>query len=85
MLLVLKDRELPTPLKLVYEGAKVLQEQTQQKYYDILVQCKFVVVVGGGRKTKLELTERGILFLTFFEAIEKLMRGLIIAPQRNIP
>jgi len=61
----------------VYEWAKVLQEQTQQKYFDILVECKLVVSMGKGRKTYLEITERGLQFLIFFEAIEKLMRGLI--------
>jgi len=72
----LKDRQLPTPVKIALQWGKVAQ-YSEEKYIDILEGSKFVEVTGNMAKPKWELTERGIQFLIFFEAIEKLMRGLI--------
>jgi len=75
MLLVLKDRYLPTPLHLVYEGAKVGSD-IQEKYYTILEECDLAKMTEHRNNVfKASITERGIQFLIFYKAIEDLMRS----------
>lgn len=78
-LLVLKGRMLPTPLRYVFEGAKLIDHRMQLKYTTILEECKLASLTGHTDTDKAELTPRGVQYLTFYEAIENLLRG-IIAP-----
>jgi len=85
LLLVLKDRPLPTPLCLVYEGAKVGSD-IQEKYYSILEECNLAIMTKHQNNVfKASITNRGVQFLTFYKAIEDLMRSGFRATQENLP
>jgi len=83
MLLVLRDRPLPTPLYLLYGGAKVHSDQ-QEKYYTILKECNLAIITEHNNVFKASITNRGVQFLTFYKAIEDLMRSGFRATQKNL-
>jgi len=85
MLLVLRDRPLPTPLYLLYGGAKVGSD-IQEKYYTILEECDLAKMTEHRNNVfKASITERGIQFLIFYKAIEDLMRSGFRATQKKLP
>lgn len=75
MLDVIKNRELPTPLRMVFEGAKIVGHRMQLKYTTILEECNLAKLTGHTHEDKAMITTRGIQFLTFYDAIENMLRS----------
>jgi len=46
MLDVIKNRELPTPLRMIFEGAKIVGHRMQLKYTMILEECSLAQING---------------------------------------
>lgn len=77
MLDVIKNRELPTPLEMIWEGAKIKGRKMRRKYTRILEKTNLVTV----KAFKVEITPKGIQFLIFFEEIGRMLRAGI--PEQN--
>lgn len=71
MLDVIKDRELATPIHLIWEGAKIKGRKMRRKYTRVLEKTNLVTL----KALKAEITPKGIQFLIFFEEIGRMLRA----------
>jgi len=75
MLDVIKNREMPTPLRMIFEGAKIVGHRMQLKYTMILEECSLAKLTGHTHEDKANITTKGIQYITFYDAIEAMLRS----------
>jgi len=84
MLKVMENRPIRTPLKILFERARIRSPYQQQKYIEILEKSDLVTLTGHAPTDLCDITNRGEQYIIFYNAIEGLLRSGFHAKKENL-
>lgn len=75
LLKVLVGRKCETPLKIMYDRARVGSEYMRQKYIAVLETSGLATTTGHGLTDIIEITDKGRKYIELWEVVQRLLRS----------